>query len=92
MDSLISFSCRTLSSPTTCRFIPALSVFLTIRELASRIRKPGSGGQAARFRPPDESGHLYLVAHTLRKRESHEFLRPNAPHTFQQDSEHYRQE
>ena len=42
MDSLFSFSCGAFSSPTTCRFIPALSVLPTPRELSpnpSRLRK-----------------------------------------------------
>jgi len=61
-----------------------------IRELASRIGKRGLSGQAPCFCPRDESGHLYFVTHNLRKREFHEFLRPNVPHAFQQDSGHYR--
>src|ERR1700682_2954584 len=44
-------SCRALASPTTCRFIPALSVLPTIRETSHPLSKGGASRGGAFFAP-----------------------------------------
>ena len=48
MDSLL-LSCRALSSPTTCRFIPALSGLPTVRELSRAARIDTLNGSLVRM-------------------------------------------